>query len=65
MIAGGSGSVTSFELNIQRLFTYKGQKESYLEAKCANGRFLAQADAVFAGGTSIEGNVVRTCKAKG
>ena len=65
VIAGGSGSVTSFELNIHRLFTYKGHKESYLEAKCANGRFLAQADAVFAGGTSIEGNVVRTCKAKG
>ncbi len=65
VIAGGSGSVTSFELNIHRLFTYRGHKESYLAARCADGRFVAQADAVFAGGTSIEGEVVRTCKAKG
>ena len=64
-IAGGSGSVTKFRLTIHRLFTYKGKKESYLEARCADGRFVAQADAVFAGGTSIEGGVVRTCKAKG
>lgn len=64
-IAGGAGSVTNFELEIHKLFTYKGKKESYLEAKCATGHFLAEGAAVFSDGTSIKGSVVRTCKAKG
>jgi hypothetical protein len=65
VIVGGSGSVTNFSLKIHKTFTYKGKTQSYLEAKCANGHFLAKADAIFTGGTSIEGNVDRTCKAKG
>ncbi len=50
-IAGGAGSVTAFSLTFpKKLFTYKGQKHGYLLAKCANGTFLAQAEAVFANG---------------
>jgi len=64
-IAGGSGSVTNFELTIGKKFTYKGRQQSYLEAKCATGSFAAEADAIFAGGTEAKGSVVRTCKAKG
>jgi hypothetical protein len=59
VIAGGSGSVTSFELTLNK------KKQSYLEAKCPSGRFLAEADAVFTGGTSIKGQVIRPCKSKG
>ena len=65
VIAGGSGSVTSFKLKIGKTFTYKGKKQSYLLAKCANGSFAAEADAIFANGTEAKGQVVRTCKAKG
>jgi hypothetical protein len=65
VIAGGSGSVTNFSLKIGKTFTYKGKKQSYLEAKCSNGHFLAQATAVFSDGTKLTGDVVRTCKAKG
>ena len=64
-IAGGSGSVTNFELTIGKTITYKGKKQSYLEAKCATGSFAAEADAIFADGTQAKGSVVRTCKAKG
>ncbi len=64
-IAGGSGSVTSFELTIGKNFSYKGKKQGYLEAKCASGSFAAEADAIFAGGTEAKGSVIRTCKAKG
>lgn len=64
-IAGGNGSVTSFSLTFHKLFTYKGHKQSYFVARCANGRFLANAKAIFANGESIEGGVVRTCKSKG
>jgi len=65
VIAGGSGSVTNFSLKIGKTFTYKGKTQSYLEAKCSTGHFLAQAKAVFSDGTSLSGEVVRTCKAKG
>jgi hypothetical protein len=64
-IAGGAGSVTSFELTIGKTFTYKGKKESYLEAKCATGSFAAEADSIFADGTEAKGLVIRPCKAKG
>jgi hypothetical protein len=65
VIAGGSGSVTNFSLKINKTFTYKGKKQSYLEAKCPDGHFNAEADAIFRNGTSIKGAVVRTCKSKG
>ncbi len=65
VIAGGSGAVTNFSLKIGKTFTYKGKKQSYLEAKCSNGHLLAQAKALFSDGTSLTGSVVRTCKAKG
>ena len=65
VIAGGSGSITNFSLNIGKTFTYKGKKQSYLAAKCSTGHFLAQAKAVFSDGTSLSGEVVRACKAKG
>ena len=58
-IAGGSGSVTQFELTLNK------KKQKYIEAKCPTGRFLAEATAVFTNGTSIKGQVVRPCKGKG
>jgi hypothetical protein len=60
LIAGGSGSVTHFELTINHK-----KYRNYLEAECANGKFVAQAESVFRDGTRIKGGVVRTCKAKG
>jgi hypothetical protein len=64
-IAGGSGSVTRFAMKIQRNFRYKGKKQSYLLARCANGRFFAQGDVAFADGTRVSGTVVRGCRSKG
>jgi hypothetical protein len=64
-IAGGSGSVTSFTLSFHRLFTYKGKKQSYFEAKCADGKFLAQAEAIFRNAEKIKGSIVVPCTSKG
>jgi hypothetical protein len=66
-IAGGAGSVRAFSLTFpKKLFTYKGQKHGYLLAKCANGKFLAQAEAVFANGDQIgPAQIVRACTPKG
>jgi hypothetical protein len=64
-IAGGYGSVTAYDFTIDRKFTYKGRKQSYLLASCATGRFYAQAESKFADGTSVKGSVVVPCTQKG
>jgi hypothetical protein len=63
-IAGGSGSVTSFSLKIDKKFTYKGKKVSVLSAKCPDGKLQAHATAVFADGTKASTEFVRPCTGK-
>ncbi len=60
-IAGGSGSVTSFDLKVDKKFTYKGKKVSVLTAKCPDGKLQAHATAVFADGTRAAVEFVRPC----
>lgn len=62
VIAGGSGSVTRFNFAVRRIFRAKGQRQSYLLARCANRRFVAHATARFRDGRQMSGGVVRTCK---
>jgi hypothetical protein len=65
-IANGQGSVTAFTLKFQkRLFPYKGKQHGYLLAKCADGHFDAQAEAVFIGADRLGGKIVRACTPKG
>jgi hypothetical protein len=63
-IAGGYGSVKSFNLNIGRNFTYKGKKQSYLGLKCTDGKILAHATGVFSDGNKLTGDFVRACTPK-
>lgn len=65
VIAGGAGSPINFELNIDRKFTYKGKKQSYLLAKCPDGHLNAKGTGVFSDGTRLTGSVVRSCTPKG
>jgi hypothetical protein len=64
-IANGAGSVTSFNLTINKKFTYKGKKKSYLTARCPTGTLYAQGEAKFRDGTRAKGGVVRPCTPKG
>jgi hypothetical protein len=66
-IAGYAGSVTAFNLIFKRkLFANKGKKHGYLLAKCANGHFLAQAEASFHDGTKVgPAKITRACMPKG
>ena len=50
-IAGGAGSFSSAEFTIDRKWTYKGKKHSFLNAECANGHFDAQVEVAFGDGT--------------
>jgi hypothetical protein len=65
VIAGGAGSPVSFELSVNRKFTYKGKQQSYLLAKCPDGHLNARGSAVFSNGKVLEGEVVRPCTPKG
>jgi hypothetical protein len=62
VIAGGSGSVTSFNLVVHRNFKARSKPQSYLLARCANKRFFAHATAGFRDGSRISGSLVRGCK---
>jgi hypothetical protein len=66
-IANYAGSVKAFSLTFKKkLFAYKGQKHGYLLAKCANGKFVAQAEAKFHDGTKVgPAQVTRACTPKG
>jgi hypothetical protein len=46
-IAGGSGSVTMFDLRVGRRFTYRGKKKSFLTASCPNGLWYTKGEATF------------------
>ena len=69
-IAGGSGSVKSFSLTINKKFTYKGKKVSILSAKCPDGKLQAHVKANFKNyktneNTSASTEILRTCTGKG
>ena len=58
--------MTAFSLTFQKkLFAYKGKKHGYLLAKCADGHFDAQAEAIFTDGTKLGGKIVRVLHAEG
>ncbi|HET7445624.1 MAG TPA: hypothetical protein VFJ57_13305 [Solirubrobacterales bacterium] len=64
-IAGGAGSVIAFNLKIDKKYTYKGQRISVLTAKCPDGKLQARGTGVFADGTRLSAEVIRTCTGKG
>jgi len=63
-IAGGSGSVTSFSLKINRKYTFKGKKKSVISAKCTDGKIQAKATAQFTDGTAATAGIIRGCTGK-
>ncbi len=56
-IAGGSGSVTSFNLRV-------GNKKKVLFAQCPDGKLQAHATAKFANGEKVSAGIIRTCTGK-
>jgi hypothetical protein len=46
-IAGGSGSVTKFDLEVGRRFVHQGEKKSFLRASCPRGVWMARGEARF------------------
>lgn len=51
--AGGAGSVTHFKFTIDRKFTYRGRRRSYLTASCPTGHYFAEGRVQFSDGTLL------------
>jgi hypothetical protein len=60
-IAGGAGSVTKFQLNVGRKFTYRGQPRSFLTATCPSGHWGTRGEAEFSDGTRLHVLHVFSC----
>ncbi len=60
-IAGGYGIPISGELAIERHWTFKGTKHSYVNARCADGRLQARVEVGFKDGTLLSGTIFRPC----
>jgi hypothetical protein len=61
-IAGGYGHPISGNIKIQRKWTFKGKKHSYVNARCENGRLQARGEFSFKDGTFLKGTFFRPCK---
>ena len=64
-IAGGAGSVTSFQLKIDKKYTYTGKKVSVLNLGCPTPKLPVHVEALFSDGTKLETELIRTCTGKG
>lgn len=63
-IAGGSGSVTKYRITIDRSFTYKGRKTSYLTASCPTGVYFAEGKVTFSDGPTLQVSHALPCTPK-
>jgi hypothetical protein len=61
-IAGGYGHPTAGNLTVERKWTYKGKKHSYVNARCETGHLQARGEFTFKDGTFLTGTFFRPCK---
>ena len=64
-IAGGSGSVTSFSVTLNKRFSYKGRRVSVLTLKCPHQKIRARAEAIFSNEIHAAAEILRTCIPRG
>jgi hypothetical protein len=63
-ISGGNGTLVDFDANVKRTWKDKKGKHSYLIARCANGRFVANAHVTMRDGRELDVGIVRECQQK-
>jgi hypothetical protein len=64
-IAGGSGAITDFKVKIQKSWTYKGKKMSFINAKCPASKKLKYRGAfTYKDGTTITATHTQACTPK-
>lgn len=63
-IANDYGSPLYGRIKIGREWVYKGQRLSFANAHCADGRLQARAEFSFKDGSSVRGTAFKTCKVR-
>ncbi|HET7573511.1 MAG TPA: hypothetical protein VFJ99_00205, partial [Solirubrobacterales bacterium] len=63
-IAGGNGIPISGEIKVDRKWTYKGKKYSYINARCETGKLQAKGQFTFDDGTFMQGSFLFPCKTR-
>lgn len=64
-IAGGAGVITDFKVKIQKSWTYKGKKMSFVNAKCPASKKLKYRGAfTYADGVTINADTTQSCTPK-
>jgi hypothetical protein len=64
-IAGGNGAITDFKVKINKTWTYKGQKMSFVNAKCPASKKLKYRGAfTYKDGTTINATSTQSCTPK-
>jgi hypothetical protein len=61
-IAGGYGTPTYGQISIGREWNFKGERLSYANAGCPDGRLQAKGQFTFKDGSLLQGNFVKPCK---
>jgi hypothetical protein len=64
LLAGGSGALTDFQVTINKKFTYKGQKRSFVSAKCTSKKLKARGAFTFKDGETLTAYSTQTCTPK-
>ena len=65
LIAGGAGALLEFNVKIDKKFTYKGEKKSFISAKCPNNKKLkARGAFTFKDGETITAYSKQSCAQK-
>ena len=64
-IAGGDGIPLEGRLTIGKRWTFKGEKLSYVNASCPNGRLQAKVEVEFTDATKLNGLILKTLQGKG
>lgn len=64
-IAGGYGIPLAGSIKVGRFWTHKGERHSYVNARCADGRLQATGEFAFKDGTRLKGTFLRPCQVRG
>ena len=63
-LAGGAGIPISGSIKIDRKWTYKGKKHSFVNARCPDGRLQSIGNFDFKDGTQLKGSFLSVCQGK-
>jgi hypothetical protein len=63
-IAGGAGIPISGHLTINKKWTYKGVRHSFVNARCETGHLQARVEGTFKDGTFLSGVFIRACQVR-